>query len=811
MIRNYFKIAWRNLMKHKVFSIINITGLSIGVSACLLISLFITHELSYDKDVPDSENIYRLLHYFNIDGSTEWGAHHSALMASTIEMEFDEVIRAGRIMDNPLQYGAGSNEVSFHDEPLQYHEEGFAYADQQILDIFELPFIHGNRVTALAEPRTIVISESKAKKYFENENPVGKTLYLNGRQNEAYTISGVYRDFPENSNLNYDFLLTLKGVEFEPGEQTRWTQRNYLNFLQLKPQTNLKQFEKRLTTVIFDNHLLPAYRDAGRGKTSDVLRQSSSMELQPLKDIHLYSGEIEDGHNHGDIRFVWIFGAIALFILILACINFINLSTAMSANRAKEVGLRKVIGSSRNDLVFQFLSESVLLAVIAFCFGLLLADIFLPYFNNIANKALAIPYDSAQFFFTLLIAAVSVGLIAGIYPSFYLSGFNPINVLKGRISMGSKSSGIRSGLVIFQFTISIVLIAGTLVIQDQMNFILNKKIGFDKDQVIQIQGVNILGDRQDFFKEELAQISGVQQVSNSDYLPIEGTKRNSNPFYRRGKNNEMGVQAQVWGVDEDYIETLGIKLLEGRNFRSDGSKDEDAVIINEALAKEIGIPDPVGKEIFRGEQSLRIIGVVENFHFESLKEKVGPVALLNSDFNSTITSVKINTADVPGLISSLERKWKEFAPNLDFRYSFMDASYARMYRDVERMGQIFIAFALLAILVACLGLFALSSFMVEQRRKEMSVRKVLGASGNTIFHLLTRYFLSLVLISLVIAIPVSYYMMSQWLQDYAYRIDISWQVFALSGGLALFIALATVSYHAWKAAMVNPATILRSE
>ena len=808
MFKNYLKIAWRSLLRDKGFSAINIIGLSIGVAACLLITLYVIDERSYDSQVTNRDNIYRLTQFSVIDGEEAWGAHHSALMASTIDKEFDEVNRSGRILDNKLMYGAGSNEISFNDDLAQYHEERFAYVDQSIVDILDLPIIQGVANSALNEPQTLIISESKSQKFFKGQNPINQIIYLNNDRSEPYKITGVFKDFPEASNFDYDFLLTLKGVEFGEGEQMRWVQSNYFNFIELSPETDVATFENRMTQVIFPNYLIPALKSSGYSRFARII-EDSKLELQPLKDIHLHSEGIRDGKTHGDIRFVWIFGAIALFILMIACINFINLSTAKSANRAKEVGLRKVVGSGKGKLVAQFLMESVVITVIAFIIGVFLAFIALPFFNTIAGKTLSIPWNSWFFIPTILVAAIFVGLVAGLYPAFYLSGFKPIHVLKGKLSTGAKSSKLRSGLVVFQFTVSIILIAGTLIINNQIDFILNKKVGFEKDQVLQIHGVNMLGDRLIAFSDEISQLQGVTHVSNSDYLPVAGTKRNGNTFYNSQQPNIEGVPGQAWIIDEGYLQTFGMNLVAGRNFEKDRTTDDRTVIINQTLAQQLGMEDPIGKELKNGSQNSTIIGVVEDFNFESLQQEVGGVALYNS-VNTTITSIKLNSTDVTGVLAALETTWKQFVPNLDFRYTFMDESYAQMYANVKQMSKLVISFAVLAILVACLGLFALSSFLVEQRRKELSVRKVLGASVQSLFKLLTSYFLILVVIAICIAVPVAYFIMDHWLQDYAYRISITWEIFALSGILAIFIALATISYHAMKAAMINPAKNLRT-
>ncbi|WP_299246406.1 ABC transporter permease [uncultured Aquimarina sp.] len=809
MIRNYIKIAWRSLLRNKVFSTINIVGLSIGVAACLLITLFIADETSYDTQIPNRDNVYRLTHFAKVDGVEGWGAHHSALMASTINREFEEVENAGRILDNELMYGAGSNEISLNEAPAQYHEEHFAYADQAIVDIFDLEMIEGEASSALTTPLTIIIAESKAKKFFKNKSAIGQVMYLNGDTANPYKISGVYKDFPKASNFDYKFLLTLKGVEFGEGEQTRWTQNNYFNFIQLKPDTDLAIFEDRMTQVILNNYILAAYKNDGYHKIERILR-TSHLDLQPLADIHLRSKGIRDGKTHGDIRFVWILGAIALFILLIACINFINLSTAKSANRAKEVGLRKVIGSGRKKLILQFLIESIVITIFAFGLGILLAILGLSLFNTISGKTLTLPWSTWFFIPTIFLATLFVGIFAGIYPAFYLSKFTPINVLKGKISKGSKSSSLRSSLVIFQFTISIVLIVSTLIINNQMDFILNKEIGYKKEQVLQIHGVNMLGDRLTTFANEMKQIQGVENVSNSDYLPIKETKRNGNTFYNKEVLNAEGVPSQAWVVDENYLDTFGMQLAVGRNFSKNRATENESVIINQTLAEKFGMEEPIGKKMLRGNRTYTIIGVVEDFNFESLHQQVGSLAMFYGD-DTTITSIKVNTENISGVLAMIENKWKTFVPNLDFRYTFMDESYARMYSNIKHMRQLIVSFALLSIFVACLGLFALSAFLVEQRKKELSIRKVLGASIKNLFKLLTTHFLILVVISIIIAIPLSYFIMDNWLQDYAYRISISWEVFALSGSLAILITLLTISYHTIKAGLVNPIDSLKSE
>ncbi|HEX8039120.1 MAG TPA: FtsX-like permease family protein, partial [Chryseosolibacter sp.] len=468
------------------------------------------------------------------------------------------------------------------------------------------------------------------------------------------------------------------------------------------------------------------------------------------------------------------------------------------------------VGSAQGYLVRQFLTESVIFSLVSFVLALVIAWLGLPFFNSLAGKTLQMPWTALWFFPLLLTAAVLTGVIAGIYPSFYLSAFKPIDVLKGAVAKGSKNSGIRSVMVVFQFTTSIVLIIGTLVIYRQMRFIMNAKLGYDKNQVIMVQGANTLDKQQQTFKDELLRLSDVSNVTISEYFPVDGTKRDQNVFYHDGKSKEeKGVGAQKWYVDEDYLATMGMKLVEGRNFLKEVASDSQAVIINQAMARAMGFKKAVDERIMNWE-SYTVIGVVEDFHFENMKGEIRPLCLVRGRGGS-IASVKVNTQKMPDAIASIRRVWNRIMPHQPFRYTFLDERYARMYDDVQRMGKVFASFAILAIIVACLGLFALSVFMVEQRNKEISIRRVLGASLQSIFHLLTRNFIALVLISFVIAVPVAWYTLQQWLQDYKYRTEITWDVFIISGLIALCIAMLTVSYQSIRAALANPAHSLRSE
>ncbi|MBN1996636.1 ABC transporter permease [candidate division KSB1 bacterium] len=807
MFRNYIKIAWRNLAKQKMFSAINIGGFALGIAACLLIALYISDEFRYDRHFPNGDRLYRVILVYNVNGETFKGAAFPAPFAGALKEEFPEVEQVGRLNQTEF-FGAGSNEIRRSDKVMNTHEEGFAYADQGLLDILQLPMIYGDPAHVLDQPGTIVISQQKAAKYFPNENPIGKTFIINNNESKPYQVTGVM-DFPTFSHFQSDYLLTIEGG-FYPGEQTNWRSSSYYTYVLLHPGTDVAQLESKFS-VITRKYIIPCQQQDGyvdAEKLADII----SYELQPVSDIHLKSADIQDDLHHGDIRFIWLFGIIAGFILVIAGINFINLSTAKSANRAKEVGLRKTIGSNKANLIGQFLTESVLYSILSFVSGMLLAYLFLPYFNMLSAKSLTVPWAEWWRVLPLFVFfSVIIGILAGFYPSFYLSSFKPVSVLKGNLSRGSKSSRLRSGLVIFQFTISIILITGTLIISRQVNYILTKKVGFDKEQVLLLNGANTLGEQIASFKNELLKIPEVKSVSISDFLPVSGTKRDGNALWNEGKSKtDPPVYGQFWRVDHDYIKTMGMNIFEGRNFSKEMPTDSKAAVINRTLATELGLTNPVGKRIQNQWHVFEVIGIVEDFHYESLKKDIGGVCLVLGN-SPNIASVKVNTTNMSGLISSVTKVWDSFSPNQPIRYTFLDESFANMYADVQRMGRIFSTFALLAIIVACLGLLALSSFMAAQRTKEIGVRKVLGASISNVVFDLSKNFLVLVVLANIIAWPVAYYFMNKWLQDFVYRIHIGWWMFILSGGIALLIALVTVSWVSIRTALTNPVESLHYE
>ena len=805
MFKNHLKIAWRSIKKEKLFTFIKVGGFAVGIAACLLIALFIKDELGYDKHYKNSDDIYRVVFQAEIDGEMKKSTHFPLPMAQTLEADFPEIEKAGKIYGSALSSG-GKRAFRSGAETQNIFEEGFLYGDQSIFEILEIPLVQGDPNEALTGPGNIVISASKAAKYFPNGKALGQTLILDDNASKPYTVTGVMPDFPGNSHLDFDFLLPIDDNNLS------WTSQNYFTYVLLDEKSNIVELQDKMHSII-ENYVIPAQIQRGRDASFIEVLKSIEYKLQPISDIHLKSDiEMADGLQHGDLRFVWLFAAIAGFILILACINFINLSTAKSANRAKEVGLRKTVGAFKSNLVAQFLTESVLFSFISFVLGVVMAWLLLPLFNSIAEKTIEMPWAMWSFIPVLLISALIIGIIAGLYPAFYLSAFRPVNVLKGSLSTGGKSGRLRSGLVVFQFATSVILIIGTLIIYKQMDFILKKELGYDKEQVVILEGANVLGNKSESFKQQLLQLPQIKQVSQSDYLPVEGSRRNQTTFTIVGEGSENGgVLSQTWRIDYDYIKTLGMQIVEGRDFSREFASDSvNSIIVNQKMASDLGLKNPLGKQIDNNYQKWTVVGVVEDFHFKSLKEEITPLALQVGNDIGTV-AVKINAGNITESLAAIGAMWDRNVPNQSLSYSFLNQRFTQMHEDVQRMGNIFNSFALLALFVACLGLFALSAFMVEQRKKEISIRLVLGAPFKSIYQLLTWDFMKLILISILIAVPIGWYMMNRWLEDFAYRISIGWEIFIAAGLIALAIAILTISYQSVGAALIKPLKSLRTE
>ncbi|WP_026954507.1 ABC transporter permease [Algoriphagus vanfongensis] len=817
MFENYFKIAIRNLKKHKFYTFINVFGLSVGVAVCMIITLFVVNELSYDKHFEDSDQIYRV-HADIIFGGNHWDMVYApAPMAEALPAEFPEVEYAVHLRQR------GSYLVKKVDENIK--EYGVIWAGKDFFNVFGTPLLEGNPEGVLAEPNTMAISRSTAEKYFPGESALGKSLILDNDMD--FRITGVYEDIPENSHFHFNFLLAMQGLDEAKG--TSWLSNNFQTYLKIREGSDPENLNEKLRSLVKKNVEPELSKVFGEGATLDAMMADGGKmeyEIQPLLDIHLKSdlmGEFEPNFN---ITYVYLFVAIALFILVIACINFMNLSTARSSNRAKEVGIRKVMGSVRSHLIRQFLMESILLSLISFLIAVPIVAILLPVFNELAGRTLVMPFSQGTFYGIMLLGAIATGILAGIYPSFFLSGFKPVSILKGKVAMGMKSGMIRSSLVVFQFAISIILIIATVAVFNQLNYIQNKKIGFSKDQVITVEDIYALGDQAESFKTAVLSNSMMEGGTISGYLPVAGTYRSDTPWWAEGKDpkqTENMVSIQNWRVDYDYVNTLGMEIVQGRDFSIEYPSDSNAVILNEtALANFNFEGDPIGQKIYTmvGDnetmnldelESKTVVGVVKNFHFESLKENIGAVMIFLDDKPRGIASFRFNAANTDQVIDFVESQWREMAPGQPFTYSFLDDRFGKMYAAETRLGKVFGIFAGFAILIACLGLFALTAFTAEQRTKEIGIRKVLGSSIGSIIVLLSKEFAKLVLIAFLIASPIAWWAMKKWLEDYQFKQDLGWQVFIGAGVFAIMIALLTTSYQSIKAATTNPVKSLRSE
>jgi len=806
MFKNYFKVAFRSLWKNKGYSAINTLGLAIGLATCLLILIYVMDELSYDRFNKKAERIYR------VDPEINFGGTHFILavgpdpLGATLKKDFPQVEQYVRFRN----YGGFS--VKKGNEIIP--ENNVIYVDSTLFDVFTLPAIEGDFKTALNDPSSIVITERIAKKYFDTKNAVGKILEVNGSAN--YKVSAVIENIPTQSHFNYDFFVPLHSDE---SKENSWLSNNFNTYIVLKKGSNPKQLESQFDAVI--NKYLGPQAQALLNSTMDELKKNGSYvkySLTPLTRIHLHSNKTGELGANSSIQYVYIFSAIAIFILLIACVNFMNLSTARSSNRAREVGVRKVLGSNKKSLITQFLMESVLISFIALIFAIFIAQLLLPYFNQLAGKQIEMGWFTKPWLLPALISLVLiVGMLAGSYPSFYLSSFQPILVLKGKLAGGFKSSWLRSSLVVFQFTISVILIVGTVVIYFQLNFIRNKRLGFDRDNVLIVQNGYALGDHAKSFRNELANIKGVDGVSMTGYLPTSDYRNDSPLFPEASLDQKSAVSMQNWYVDENYIPTLKMQLTKGRNFSSEMLTDSSAIILNESAAKLLPFKDPINQTLYyvtslasKTTKAYHIIGIVKDFNFNSLREQVTPLALFYEEQRGRI-AVRFHTANMSSLISQIENKWKSIMPNQPFSYSFMDEDFNNIYQGEQRIGKIAISFSVLAILIACLGLFGLVAYAAEQRTKEIGIRKVLGASVTNIMQMLSKYFMKLVIVAMLIAFPVAWYFMHRWLEDFAYKVNISWWIFFAAGLVALLIALITISFQAIKAALANPVKSLRTE
>jgi len=807
MLKNYFKTALRNFWKNKFYTSLNIIGLAIGISTCLLIMLYVHDELNYDKYNVKADRIYRINNEVKFGGSHFDVAQSPALMGAEAVKEMPPVEQYTRLRWHGSFLVKKGN--------INLRENRVGWADSTLFDVFTLPVISGNPKTALKEPHSLVITETIAKKYFNRTDVAGRYMTIDDTSN--YKITAVIKDIPRQSHFNFDFFVPFIGNKDSWSDD--WFSENYNTYILLKKDANVNQVDQQLNTML-NRFIEPELKSVLGISMNDFTKQGNLVKssLTPLLSIHLHSNKIGEIGENGNMQYVYIFSIIAVFILIIACVNFMNLFIARSSNRAKEIGVRKVLGSLRKNLIAQFLTESLLISFIALFIALLIVWPILPYFNQLAGKNISpgLLFQPSMIV-TLLLFAVVVGLLAGSYPAFLLSAFQPIEVLKGKLAKGFRGTWLRNSLVVFQFAISIILIVGTIVIYKQLNYIRSKDIGFNRQQVVIIHNTDALKTQATTFKNELLQFSGVTNVTMTGFLPVNGY-RNSNTFFTSpALDQKNAIPMQAWSVDEKYIPTLGISLLKGRNFSEQFLSDSSAMIINEATAKFFPTNDVINKKLYEIDdiktkklREYHIIGIAKNFNFSSLREVITPLTLSLGKETGSI-ALRVNTANISSVIAQIKNKWQSIAPGQPFDYSFMDEEFSNIYNAEQRTGQIFITFAILAILIACLGLFGLVAYAAEQRIKEIGIRKVLGASVINIVGMLSKDFLRLVMIAALIAFPIAWWGMHKWLQDFAYRVNLSWWVFAFAGITALLIALITVSFQAIKAAIANPVESLRTE
>lgn len=699
-----------------------------------------------------------------------------------------------------------------HDQE-RFKEEHVTFADSNFFKVFSIPLLKGNSKTVLTEPNTVVITETIAKKYFGEQEPVGQTLTLGTKG--LFRVTGVCADVPSNTHFHFNIFGSLASVKL----RDTWLSSGILTYVVLRPGYSIGQLEAKIPELIKKYVSTEMQQILGMSLTEFAKKGNSfSFQFQPITDIHLHSNIEAEIEPNSDIKYVYIFSIIAVFILLVACINFMNLSTAGSAGRAKEVGVRKVLGSLQQQLIGQFLSESVLVTFMALVVAVLIVVVALPSFNQLAGKQFTLSAIANGWMIPgMLLTCLLIGLLAGSYPAFFLSAFKPMSVLKGTLQTGARSGWLRNMLVTIQFMVSIVMITGTLVVYQQLHFIQNKKVGFDKDQVLILHDTYTLGNKTSAFKAELANLSQVRNVTLAGYLPA-GPSNSATDAFRpdNGEPQSSPYREKNYYVDENYLPTLGIALAQGRNFSRAFPSDSAAVLLNESAVKRFGLKDPVGQQIWAvgdgsptGQRKYTVIGVVKDFHFESMHQQIAPLVLFYGGDNYQM-ALRIRTDNIPGLVKTLEQTWKA-QTDAPFAYSFLDERFSNMYQSEHRVGQLFGIFAGLTIIISCLGLFGLAMFTAQQRTKEIGVRKVLGASVASVVALLSKDFLKLVAIAIVIASPLAWYAMDRWLQDFAYKIELSWWVFGLAGVLAIGIALLTVSYQSVKAALMNPVKSLRSE
>ncbi|MGN6397343.1 MAG: ABC transporter permease [Mucilaginibacter sp.] len=805
MIKNFIITALRNLKRNKIFSFINVFGLSVGLTCCMLISAYLYKELTYDTYPANADQIYRVeLHSNSGDASADF-PNVDIAVGPGIKNAFPEVTDVTRIESRGPVFVKYNN--------TKFKEEKIIDADASFFYMFSIPLADGDNGNALTEPNTIVLTRDFEKKYFGGASSLNKIITVDGK---PLKVTGIIERFPENSHFHADAIIS-SSTYISPTRKMTWSNIGYYTYISVRPNTDIKKLEAGFKGLVAE-HVVPEVQNDMGISLAEAQKTVNSFVffLEPLKDIHLHSATKYEFEANGDIHYIYIFGALALFILLLACINFTNLSTASSTKRSKEIGIRKVLGSEKNALVSQFLTESVILTAIAMLFALGFIYLLLPYFNNLAGKNITIGFffsSAALIAETLLI--LFVGIVAGIYPAFFLSSFKILSVLKGHGTAPSAGRGrLRSSLIVLQFSISTALIIATFVVYQQLHFMQDKKLGYNKDQVLVINDANTLGSNISAFKQQLLTDSRVVNATISDNIPgykrMGGTEVYASDIPAGGKQ----LPINIYWIESSYIPTMGMQIARGRNFYPEGNADSVSIILNESAVRDLGFrnTDPIGKTIIRsGQRHYTVVGVVKDFNYTSAKQKIAPLMMLPANNSAGSVIVRIKTADVHQLVDNISSKWASFHPEAPFSYSFLDQQFASLYSTEQRTSHIFTSFAVIAVIIASLGLFGLAAFMIRQRVKEIGIRKVLGASPAGITLMISKEFLRLILIAALVAFPLTWFAMNKWLQDFAYRIEIQWWVFVLAGGIALLVAAITISFQSVKASLANPVKSLRSE
>ncbi len=813
MLKNYLLVGIRNLKRQFLYSFINVIGLSVGICCVSLILLYVGHELTYDKHHPDYKKIYRLDFSGTINDSEFITCLMSAPAATVLVQDFPE-----ELMSSFRFRQSGDYYIKKEGSDLNFKEENVLFADSNLLSFWNIPVLYGNPKEALNKPKTLVISQKISQKLFGNVNPVGETVILDNKN--PWTVGAVIQNIPNNSHFGGDVFLTM--LSRDEAHRPIWFSFNFHTYYKVKEGLDIKSFENELNQYIPEKYLGPEIVRFMNMDLEAFRKEGNRLgfSFMPLSDIHLKSNKLGELTANGDVKYVYIFSAIGLFILLLASVNFINLSTARSIKRAKEVGLRKVLGGHRATIITQFLAEAFLITLMAAFLSYIILFLIRGAFNEISNKTFGVGDLFSPVFLAYLFGlTLTVAFISGIYPAFYLSRYQLVKTLKGKLNTENKGLNLRNALVVFQFAVSLIMIVGTITVNSQLRYIQDKKLGYDKERVLLIEDAWILRENVDAFKNEVLKSSKIENATVTGFFPVDFNHNNNVYWPGKSEKPESNHVVNNHTVDYNYISTLGIGISEGRNFSEDFPSDSMSILINESCARQMGLENPIGSYISTYSSineetvtaSFKVIGVVKDFHYRSFREPIAPVVLHLGE-SPFMVGLKVNrNADVRATIAEIESIWDQIAPGQPFEYSFLDEHFDRLHEAEGQVSVIINIFTAVAMFIACLGLFGLSSFTASQKIKEIGIRKVLGASNLEIIGMLSLQFLKPVLISLLIAFPIAWYAMERWLEDFAYRIDLDWILFFASGAAAIVLAWITMSYHSIVAANTNPTETLNYE